>query len=1135
MSWRTYLIETWHEIRAGMRGPLFPVASVGLTIYLLLVLSSAENMQSMGAAGVPRNSGHLVYMMSSGMSLWLLFIWAWVFAQVVFRDRQVNLHENVLSAPVSLRGLFIARYLGASVVALLLGAILPFGMLLVPVLGWLGTVPQELIGATPWSATVHSFFLFMVPQTFGTGALFICVTIWMRTIAAPFLLAALYMVVWMIGMIVLREGGVSDFWATVFDPTGFAETELQSFSWTPEEKISRPLDHSPALILNRVFWCLLPIFALAFLLLRVDRERLVLERSKPVKATSKLRAVTGILQPGPLGKPSWLATTFTEAGWHIKQSFANWGLLLGLGILTAIGIGGSFSHLLQHGDGPILPRWQFLMPFMGEFFFLFMLFMTAGFVGSLSRRDMRPGFDEMIDTSSAPDGTRAVGRAMAAVVLTIAITLSPALGALIVSGIGAPGFSVMHPLMYQLLAMTPALLEVCAITLLVHALIRHTGTAYAVSMILGFIAIVNHELNLISYPPAQLVMPPHLAISAISGWEPWLAGLLALDMLKIGVLIALVGVSWMVWPRGKDLTLATRWQMAGQRLFRGAGAMTVAGTVTIGVASVLLYDRLVTEGEYESLFAEQDENAAWEQRWWQADSGFSLSGGEVRISVSPQSRLVEAEIRYRNVVAPGGNLLGELPHGAGIDTARVDGEMVAAETAYDQFALPLGSCAETGCDVTLDISLHLKGWALEHQSWLRSSGVWLRAEDVLPTLGLDPDRRLKAPLDRRTHGLDEQSTELETTALAATGGVAPEGDWQWQVEFEQPGNQSRQQGQFSGPLNFAVVWTPESSISGSGSAPAIWHSDAHTQVAIEIREDLTNMQQCVDDLLGASPQVNDVVQIPRELGEVRLYDGLLWLPEDLGWDVTAEGFGRELRRTRIASALARASLERRIRLRDEPGAQWLIQGVSGWAGLECLRQRQGEQIWVAMMERHSSDLAEEVGTLEYPVERVSHAGDVDWMHHYTPLAVQAWAARIGNEGLRQQLNLLIDHVNQGVDVASALVQVTSPQFSQQMLGMPLASDIAVIADRNGQPEVKARRWQWDQGGWQPLQEPELVVHKHSRSHEGSVLTLEQFPQSASTAHEIIALDSWPSAERTPTDNYWQPEASPGYSPDSGGG
>ena len=65
------------------------------------------------------------------------------------------------------------------------------------------------------------------------------------------------------------------------------------------------------------------------------------------------------------------------------------------------------------------------------------------------------------------------------------------------------------------------MLELALLTLLVHTLIRRTGLAYATSMLLTFFLVLNHELGLVSYPPYEMAIPAHVALSALTGWAPW--------------------------------------------------------------------------------------------------------------------------------------------------------------------------------------------------------------------------------------------------------------------------------------------------------------------------------------------------------------------------------------------------------------------------------------------------------------------------------------------------------------------------------------------------------------------------------------------------------------------------------------
>ena len=246
--------EAWYEFRAGCRGPLIPIAFPGLITYVILVLLNTDYLRDFGATDVPRNSPHLVYLMVSGRAVWLLFAWAWLFAQVVVRDRTAGLHEVVLSAPVSLPALLAGRYVGALGLACVLSLSTGIGFMLVPPLGALGVFPPDAVGPQPFFAIGHSLLILTLPSAAGLGALFLCAAIRTRALAGPFACAAAVMLIWMVAMVVVRGGDANPALATLLDPSAFAEAEEQANAWTPREKAVGVLQITAPLVANRLFW-----------------------------------------------------------------------------------------------------------------------------------------------------------------------------------------------------------------------------------------------------------------------------------------------------------------------------------------------------------------------------------------------------------------------------------------------------------------------------------------------------------------------------------------------------------------------------------------------------------------------------------------------------------------------------------------------------------------------------------------------------------------------------------------------------------------------------------------------------------------------------------------------------------------
>ena len=76
--------EAWHEFRYGVRSGIVSLTFVGMIGYLLLVLTSGDEIQKLGATDVPRNGAVLIYLMATGCMFFLFFALAWVYAQPCF-------------------------------------------------------------------------------------------------------------------------------------------------------------------------------------------------------------------------------------------------------------------------------------------------------------------------------------------------------------------------------------------------------------------------------------------------------------------------------------------------------------------------------------------------------------------------------------------------------------------------------------------------------------------------------------------------------------------------------------------------------------------------------------------------------------------------------------------------------------------------------------------------------------------------------------------------------------------------------------------------------------------------------------------------------------------------------------------
>lgn len=1115
---RFWFREAFDEFRQGLRGVLVPLVYVLLTVHLLTVLTSADYLRQMGAVDIPRNAPAILCLMAAGNAFFLFFVWAWLFAQPVRRDRVACLHEVVYAAPFGLRAWLLARFCGALGVALLVGCTYVAGFMLVPVLGTLGLLPSEAVGPVPVRALLFSFFVYTLPLAIGVGSLYMAAMLRWRGLLGPFVLAALLVVCWMMAMM-LKDAQSGSVLPLLLDPSAYALTEAQVEQWTPRQKATQVPELDGVFLLNRLIWCGVPLLLLVVTLWRTRREHLVSEgapkqhRVRTVNHRMPSMASRALPALAPVGLLGWAGATLREAGWQIRRTTGLrpwfWGICLAL-VLAQSASG--LMYIVQHAEGPLLPNPELLMPLLNQMFYLVVAMLVVALTGVQWRRDQLPGLDEMLDATAAPLPVRLAGRALCVFFLALALCLTVAASGLLVAVFGGQGMAWAMPLAYQLALMLPAFLELAGLTILLHALVRHTGAAHACAILMAFVLFVNDRVGLVGYPPMRFAMPAYPAISGLSGLSPWSATLFWLALFKL--LLALLCVALAIWisPSGTEEPgrralgerLRERWRQ---------GVGPVAAVLLLGWLAVLpaLHTGYVSRGEYVDRTTAMAGQATWEREWRVAFGAFSVAGGEVDLRLEPALPGLTGQWRLRDVRTDSGHLFFRLPPGVReISAKRGGGAVLHGTRIGEQWVLPLPGCGQAApCEITLHWRLDAGGWHTRERvartgvmpQWRDGEDTWLLAADVMPNLGVDNDALLRLPLERQAWGLPVQPQLAPAAACMVLQHAAPPGDWRWALRDAE--GQVLADGRTDGALNFAFV-RAKSQGSFEIEGLTVRHDRQRAGVAPQIARDVMDMARCVAAHLGEAPPVHQVVQWPRGLQESRYVDGRLLLAEAPNWDAGTTGMGRWLRRAEIAATLARGQLLSRSGIRHAEGSQALTLALPEALGLQCVGETDGMSAFAALIGHSSEAAGQALVESEVPVGPLAQARAADWVRPYGAQASLSWLRR---HGAAEALSLA-----RRVAAGEQAMTLLPEAGMAELLGPPRAYDIHFDVSTR---MVTGERWQWAQGNWQPLPQPvsaqRWVFPPAARMALLPVVAGQVVP-------ETLYLDVASGFERTPEDN-----------------
>lgn len=194
------------------------------------------------------NAAGIFYQNLAAGGMLVMIILAIVTGTAIFKDIEFNTAQTFYSFPLHEKKFFLAKFIAAYLINILLCIAYPLGMVLVPYSG-IGTQ----YGPTPWGQLLHGFIILTMPNVFLLTSISIACIVWFRKMSAGYIGIFLIVISFLIAEST-RENSVNEIFNHLLDPFGYGVV-VDTINLMPTaQKNTGYLPFTGALFINRLVW-----------------------------------------------------------------------------------------------------------------------------------------------------------------------------------------------------------------------------------------------------------------------------------------------------------------------------------------------------------------------------------------------------------------------------------------------------------------------------------------------------------------------------------------------------------------------------------------------------------------------------------------------------------------------------------------------------------------------------------------------------------------------------------------------------------------------------------------------------------------------------------------------------------------
>jgi len=784
------------ESRYQLRSALFAIA---FALFFLLTFGSVTNdhIQIGGRGNVNVNSPYALALTVSVLSIFATFVSAAFVANVILRDDESGFAPLVRSTHITKRDYLVGRFAGAFLVAALVLASVPLGVL---VGSWMPWLDHEKVGPFVAYHYLYAYLVLGIPSILVTSAAFFALATATRSMMWTYIGVVAALVLYLISRNLLTDP--TKLWlGAMTDPYGLGALNDVTRYWTAAERNTLVPPLNGALGWSRLFWLAVSaaFFALAYALFRFDGRTALARAKKAPRSIAPERAApadTGAA--GDLVASTAPRLTVKDASaWQSFVSITRFDMrfvlrspaffvLLVLGMLNALSI---LTQSATRDGTDYFPVTRVAVQLLSGSFTLFTIIIAVYYAGELVWRDRDRRMDEIIGATPAPDWTFVVPKVMAITLILLCTEL-----AAVAMAVGVQlwhGYTHLEIGRYLLWYVLPDLVgavQLAALAVFVQVLVPHKFIGWAVMLLYVVVSVVANSAGFEHHLYDGGASP--VPTSDMNGLGRFWIGRTWFQVYWSAIALAFVILSHCLWRRGAEARLLSRAQRLGSRLAGWPGALLAAALSIALLTGAWIYYNTNVLNRYIPDPKADARLVAYEKALLPYEKVPQPRITDVLLNVALYPREARAEIHGQYIIQnktgaplPVVHLSWSIDPRLKMDALQVEGAV--AEKDYGEyhyrifrFSSPLKPGERR--TIRFDTTFRERGFPNSRPlTRLVANGSFVDSSEIAPSLGVNRGLLLTDRAKRRKYGLpaDLRPPKLEDDAARANQYFLHDSDW----------------------------------------------------------------------------------------------------------------------------------------------------------------------------------------------------------------------------------------------------------------------------------------------------------------------------------------------------------------------